>query len=76
MRRRPRRSRLDPILVDTGCVAAGPAQFLLHANESKKHVYIVFTEAKTFDWGSIPHYNGYIGGRPDPDSRGSASEAQ
>ena len=57
-------------------VAAGPSQFLLHADESKKHVYIVFTNAKSFDWGSIPHYDKYIRSHLDSESRRDASEAQ
>jgi len=57
-------------------VAATPAQFLLHADESRKYVYIVFTNAKTFDWGSIPHYNQYISGVSELSSRRDVGEAQ
>ena len=43
-------------------IAAKPAQFLLHADESNKRVYIVFTRAKSFDWQSVPHYDEYTSG--------------
>lgn len=71
-------------LIHKGCrvhapeigVAATPARFLLHEDESKKCVYIVFTRAKTFDWGSIPHYEEHISGHSNSGPRGGVSEAQ
>lgn len=42
--------------------AAASAKFLLHSDEDRKRVYIVFTSAKTFDWASIPHFEEYLGG--------------
>ena len=43
--------------------AAAPSRFLLHSDENRKYVYIVFTRDKTFDWDSIPHYDKYTGGQ-------------
>jgi hypothetical protein len=57
-------------------VAATPAQFLLYVNESKKCVYIVFTDAKTFDWQSVPHYEEYIASIAGSTQSGSLSDTQ
>jgi hypothetical protein len=57
-------------------VAAGPARFLLYVDELKKRVYIVFTEAKSFDWENFPHYDEYISGKKNSILQGSASDAQ
>ncbi|TXS93017.1 hypothetical protein FV139_13790 [Parahaliea maris] len=49
---------------ETGPFPALP-RFLLHVHEHKRRVYFVPTNAKVFDWDSIPHYEQYVRDRTD-----------